>query len=89
MRVKSLRVKRMNRIARVLVTGHDGFIGSVLVPMLEKAGYEVETFQDPKKALKRFEKKPFDIVITDVRMDDVERTNRVAELKAQIAASCR
>lgn len=24
-----------------------------------------------------------------VRMDDVERTNRVAELKAQIAASCR
>jgi nucleoside-diphosphate-sugar epimerase len=26
---------------RVLVTGHDGYIGVVLVPMLEEAGHEV------------------------------------------------
>ena len=26
---------------RVLVTGHNGYIGSVLVPMLEQAGHEV------------------------------------------------
>ena len=26
---------------RVLVTGHNGYIGSVLVPVLEQAGHEV------------------------------------------------
>ena len=26
---------------RVLVTGHNGYIGSVLVPVLERAGHEV------------------------------------------------
>ena len=26
---------------RTLVTGHNGYIGSVLVPMLERAGHEV------------------------------------------------
>ena len=26
---------------RVLVTGHNGYIGALLVPMLQKAGHEV------------------------------------------------
>jgi DNA-binding NtrC family response regulator len=55
-----------------MVVDDEAIVGEQIGPSLEKAGYEVETFQDPKKALKRFEKKPFDIVITDVRMDDVD-----------------
>ena len=26
---------------RVLVTGHDGYIGTVMVPLLQRAGHEV------------------------------------------------
>ncbi|MCX6021617.1 MAG: NAD-dependent epimerase/dehydratase family protein, partial [Chloroflexi bacterium] len=28
---------------RILVTGHDGYIGSVMVPMLQAVGHEIVT----------------------------------------------
>ena len=34
---------------KVLVTGHDGYIGTVLVPMFQQAGHDVKTY-DPNVA---------------------------------------
>jgi DNA-binding NtrC family response regulator len=62
----------MGEKKRVMVVDDEAIVGEQIEPSLKKAGYDVETFQDPKLALARFEEEPFDIVVTDVRMDDVD-----------------
>ena len=38
----------------------------------KKNGDTVETFTDARKALERFGEKKFDIVVSDIRMDDID-----------------
>lgn len=38
---------------------------------LSKDGYAVETYALPADALKRIDEKEFDVVVTDIRMDEV------------------
>ena len=47
-------------------------MGERLKPALEKERYQVETFVDPNKALARIGDKEFDIVVTDIRMDEMD-----------------
>lgn len=42
-----------------------------LKPALEKSGYEVETEQEGRAALERLEEKEFDVVVTDLRIDEM------------------
>lgn len=39
---------------------------------LEKDGHKVETFVDSRSAIERIAGKHFDIVVTDIRMDDID-----------------
>ncbi len=39
---------------------------------LSKEGYAVETFVDSESALKRIDEKQFDVVVTDIRMDNID-----------------
>jgi DNA-binding NtrC family response regulator len=55
-----------------MVIDDESIVGKRLKPALEKSGYEVEVFESGTEALKRIEEKDFDIVVTDVRMDDVD-----------------
>ncbi len=56
----------------VLVLDDEPIVGKRLKPALEKDGYVVEVFEDGRSALARLGEKEFDIVVTDVRMDDVD-----------------
>ncbi|RJP74471.1 MAG: response regulator [Candidatus Abyssobacteria bacterium SURF_17] len=47
-------------------------VGKRLKPALTKVGCKVEVFEDPKEALKRIDEENFDIVVTDIRMKDVD-----------------
>ena len=47
-------------------------MGKRLAPALNKLGCEIETFEDPETALKRIEEKEFHIVVTDVRMENID-----------------
>lgn len=62
----------MARNLEVLVLDDEPIVGKRLKPALEKDGYAVEVFEDGRSALARLQEKEFDIVVTDVRMDEVD-----------------
>jgi len=67
---------------RILVLDDEPIVCKRLKPTFIKAGYDVQTFTDSKLALEAFEKQPFDIVITDLKMqgfDGMQFLTRVKE----------
>jgi len=57
---------------RIMILDDEPIVGKRLLPALSKYGFEVEVFEDPRKALARLEEQEFDIVVTDVRMEEVD-----------------
>ncbi|MBW2363693.1 MAG: response regulator [Deltaproteobacteria bacterium] len=55
----------------ILILDDETIVGERLKASLEKDGHSLTTFTDPFNALKSLEEKLFDIVITDIRMDDI------------------
>jgi CheY-like chemotaxis protein len=53
----------------VMVLDDEPIVGKRLKPALTKYGYDVEVFDNPVKAIDRFDQKEFDVVVTDLRMD--------------------
>ncbi|MCB2168781.1 MAG: response regulator [Deltaproteobacteria bacterium] len=62
----------MDHKLNIMVVDDEAIVGKRLKPTLERDGYEVETFGDGTSALDRIGQKDFDIIVTDVRMDDVD-----------------
>lgn len=56
----------------VMLLDDEPIVGKRLKPALSKIGCDVEVFEDPTVALRRIEEKVFDIVVTDIRMDEVD-----------------
>ncbi len=56
----------------VMILDDEPIVGKRLSPILLKAGFDVETFTDPKAALERLQTKNFDIVVTDLKMEEVD-----------------
>jgi CheY-like chemotaxis protein len=57
---------------RVMILDDEPIVGKRLKPTLAKAGFEVEFFESPREALARLAEKQFDIVVTDLRMEEVD-----------------
>jgi DNA-binding NtrC family response regulator len=62
----------MSKQLEVLLLDDEPIVGKRLKPALTKIGCNVETFEDPQKALQRIDQKEFDIVVTDIRMDEID-----------------
>ena len=56
----------------VLIPDDEPIVGKRLKPALAKIGCQVEIFVSPKEALDRIDEKEFDIVVTDIRMDNID-----------------
>ncbi len=57
---------------QVMVLDDEPIVGKRLKPALTKFGFDVEVFEDSTLALARLNDKEFDIVVTDLRMEDVD-----------------
>ena len=56
----------------ILLLDDEPIVGKRLKPALAKIGCNVEVFEDPRQALDRIHQKSFDIVVTDIRMDEID-----------------
>lgn len=56
----------------VLLLDDEPIVGRRLKPALAKIGCEVEVFENPEQALIRLGQKEFDVVVTDIRMDEID-----------------
>ena len=62
----------MGEKLQIMILDDEPIVGRRLKPALTKYGIEVEVFEDSAKAVERLKEKQFDIVVTDVRMDEVD-----------------
>lgn len=62
----------MSENLTVLLLDDEPIVGRRLKPALAKIGCEVEVFEDPEAALARVGQKEFDVVVTDIRMDQID-----------------
>lgn len=62
----------MSEQLEVLLLDDEPIVGKRLKPALAKIGCNVEVFEQPAAALKRIDQKEFDVVVTDIRMDEID-----------------
>lgn len=74
-----------SRPLRIMVIDDEAIVGRRLRPALEKTGDVVETFESGEKALERLAEQTFDIVVTDVRMDEIDGIQILERVQARSA----
>ena len=77
----------MNHPCHILILDDEPIVGERLKALLTKDGYEVESFVNPMNALQRLDEKHFDIVVSDIRMrdmDGIQVMNAVLQKSKQI-----
>jgi DNA-binding NtrC family response regulator len=62
----------MSQPLEILLLDDEPIVGKRLKPALTKIGCDVEVFEDPIAALERIKQKAFHIVVTDIRMDEMD-----------------
>jgi DNA-binding NtrC family response regulator len=62
----------MKERLQVLVLDDEPIVGKRLQPALAKVGCDVEVFDAPGPALEKVKGKRFDVVVTDIRMDEID-----------------
>jgi DNA-binding NtrC family response regulator len=73
----------MEKKMQILILDDEPIVGKRLGPALSKMGAEVEVFENSGKALERIQEKTFDIVVTDIRMDDIDGIEILEKVKAR------
>ena len=66
---------------RVLIIEDDTFVQNMLKQTFERADYEVATANNGRMGLQLYQCRPFDVVITDLIMPDMEGIETITHLK--------
>lgn len=67
----------------ILILDDEPLVGQRLKPNLEKEGHRVEIYVDPKEAIARLEEKEFDILVTDIRMKELDGMQILERVRAK------
>jgi CheY-like chemotaxis protein len=65
----------------VLIIEDDEFVQSMLKQTFERAGYEVATASNGRIGLQLYRCKPFDVVVTDLIMPEMEGIETISSLR--------
>ncbi len=65
----------------ILILDDEPLVGLRLKPVLER-DHHVEIFVEPKAALARMQEKKFDIVVTDIRMEELDGLQVLENVRA-------
>lgn len=65
----------------VLIIEDDEFVQNMLKQTFERAGYDVATASDGRIGIKLYKSKPFDVVITDLIMPEMEGIETISQLR--------
>ncbi len=77
--------KTQKKKLEVMVVDDEPIVGKRLKPALTKYGYDVEVFDNPLKAIDRFDEKEFDVVVTDLRMENLNGIQVLEHVTAKSA----
>jgi len=80
-----LELKSQKKKLEVMVVDDEPIVGKRLKPALTKYGYDVEVFDNPVKAIDRFDEKEFDVVVTDLRMEHLNGIQVLEHVAAKSA----
>ncbi len=72
-----------NRAERILVVDDEAGMCRLLQAVLGEAGYKVTAHQKPEDALRAFDREPFDLVISDVRMPKLTGVDILQAVKSR------
>lgn len=70
-------------MARILIVDDDEIFGKVLEQILLRQGYEIVRAHNGKEALRRYNRRTIDLVLTDLIMPDLEGIELIMELQRQ------
>jgi DNA-binding NtrC family response regulator len=73
----------MERPLKILILDDEPIVCKRLQPALEKLGYEVESFTDSVEATRRIQETSYDIVITDLKMKEIDGMRFLEEVKSR------
>jgi DNA-binding NtrC family response regulator len=66
---------------KIMVIDDENIVGTMIKSSFEPDGYEVEPFLDPVPALARLKEEQFDVVITDLKMKDIDGMEVLKSIK--------
>jgi DNA-binding NtrC family response regulator len=73
----------MENKLKVMILDDEPIVGKRLKPAIEKCGFEVEVYEDSAKAVARLNEQEFDIVVTDVRMEEINGIQVLEQIMAR------
>lgn len=79
--------KRTSRPRRLLVIDDEAIVGKRLLQVFGKMGFEVEVFDSARPAMDAAAVQPFDIVVTDLKMEGMDGMEVLSTVKRQNPSS--